>query len=214
MSWAIEKKPMIENREPIEVENLRDALTEAFRKRILLFCAHPDQGPGVKNTTYPKNLDSRIFCIGAATKDGNPWSNIGGEDTTSDFYLPGVDLGIPTDTSNVQRKAHPPERWDKYSGSSLSCALAVGLAAQILYCAQLVGYPNWEVLKGHDGMKTALERINVTKNRWLPVRTVFGDRVLHGAVGTKNKKDRLGLLVENLFANMDSYTKVHGGPTS
>ena len=201
MSWAIEEKPMTEqNREPTEVENLRQALNNATSKPILLFCAHPDNGPGVKNTTYPKNLDNRIFCIGAANKDGNRWGKIG--DETSDFYLPGVDLGIPTETSNVQRKAHPPKKWERYSGSSLSCALAVGLAAQILYCARLVGRKDWYVLKRHDRMKKALEQINVTKNRWLPVRTVFGDRSLYEVVGTQKKKDKLHLLVANFFPNM------------
>ena len=205
MSWAIEKKPMTEKgEEPTEVKNLRRALRQAADKPILLFCAHPDKGPGEKNTTYPKNLGDRIFCIGAANKDGNAWGQIG--DKTSDFYLPGVDLGIPTETSNVQRKAHPPEKWKTYSGSSLSCALAVGLAAQILYCARLVGDKNWRHLKAHDGMKKALEQINVTNNRWLPVRTVFGDRVLHEAVGTK--KDVLrSVVVEKLLDK-----KVHGIP--
>ena len=208
MSWAIEEKPGDETK---EVRALSTALSNAADAKILLFCAHPDKGHEGENNTYPKSLRSdRIFCIGAANKDGNPWPKI--TDNTSDFYLPGVDLGIPAETKDSQRKHRPPEKWKTYSGSSLSCALAVGLAAQILYCARLVEVEHkvWMYLRSHKGMKEAFGRIGKTKNNWLQVHNRFGDRYLSKSVGDKTKKLRL-LVVDKLLADMDSHTTVQAG---
>ena len=206
MSWAIEEKLGPETQ---EVKDLRTAINKAADKDILLFCAHPDKGHGGENNTYPKSLrPDRVFCIGAANKDGNAWSKI--TDKTSDFYLPGVDLGIPAETKYSQRKHHPPDKWKTYSGSSLSCALAVGLAAQILYCARLVEHKSWDYLKSHKGMKQAFGRIGMTENHWLQVRTTFGDQLLSKSVRDKTERLRL-LVVDKLLADRDSHTIVQAG---
>jgi len=211
MSWAIDEKPQAsQGQEDPGGRALRTAIGKAIDANILLFCAHPDKGPGENNTTYPKNLDiASIICIGAATSDGNPWGKIG--DSSANFYLPGVELGIPAETKDVQRKNLPPERWHKSSGSSLSCALASGLAAMILHCARLVavGYKEWQYLKSAKGMKEALGRINASKNGWLPVRTVFGGSFLMRAVSAKDQKEALRVLVERFLANMDPQAKLN-----
>lgn len=160
----------------------------------------PDKGAGEKNTTYPKAIHSdRVFSIGAATRDGNPWSKTG--DERPDFYFPGVELGIPTERVHHGRKDRPPEKWHTYSGSFLSCALASGLAALVLYCATIVPREakDWAYLQTHEGMKTAFESMNVSENRWLPVGTLFGEASVLKALRNDDKKCVLDKIVDKFL---------------
>ncbi|KAK3942694.1 hypothetical protein QBC46DRAFT_352034 [Diplogelasinospora grovesii] len=148
-----------------------------------------------------------IFCIGAATKEGHCWSRkIAGADTSCDqsFFLPGEHLGVPPHRGEPpkNKKHHPddvPARWDTYSGSSLSCALATGLAAMILHCTQLgkarASSHDWHWLRTHEGMKRAMENIGITATRWLPVRKFFGNENLAKPFGVDAKKEQLKRLV-------------------
>ncbi len=116
-----------------------------------------------------------------------------------------LDVGIKAETKHASRKNRPPEKWKKYSGSSLSCVLAAGLAAQIIYCARLVGHEKRDSLKTYDGMNAALRSINITPQKWLPVRTVFGNPELAKAIGANDKKKCLQKhVVEKLLTNVDS----------
>lgn len=186
MSWAIEPGSNALSQNP-----LRDAITDATKNNILMFCANPDKGEGYnENNTYPYQIDSHgIICTGAATHDGKAWEKIGSRDGSCRFLLPGVQLGIPVEdspfgVSGRKRQEKPPNEWQQCSGSSLSCALAAGLAGMILHCALVVGIgPNdsdptckWAWLKTASGMRSALKSINEdnTEAKWLAVRRLFG----------------------------------------
>lgn len=177
------------------------SIEKAVSKKIHLFCAMPEKGVGEKNNTYPKAIHpDKIFSIGAATRDGQPWAKTG--DEKPDFYFPGVELGIPTERADPGRRDRPPEKWPTHSGSSLSCALASGLAALILYCAKKVPceakdkkYP-----QKHEGMKEAFESINVSQNRWLHVGTIFDEASIREAVTDDVRKKILDVIVDKFLS--------------
>jgi hypothetical protein len=216
MSWAIDKVKLKDDQNDQsklqelklyeeKEEKLREAIFTAAGQGILLFCANPDKGNGPVIETFPKSSDSRVFCIGAATQDGHPWGKIAKEDETSDFYLPGVELGVRIDKSQALSKrsqpGQPPEKWRKYNGSSLACALAAGLAAMILHCTQIGGVgakdPRGQNLRTFAGMRDALQNIYVSKDKWLSVNRVFGHKELKEAVNHVDKKKKLRELVVN-----------------
>ncbi|XXH01221.1 hypothetical protein Hte_007575 [Hypoxylon texense] len=214
MSWAIEKDTTPgaggDNR-------LHNAIWKALEQNILLFCANPDRGPSYgKNDTYPKVVDpTRVFCIGAATQDGIPWGRISAQDDSSDYILPGVELGIQVESTSRKNQDDPPREWRKHSGSSLSCALATGLAAMILHCSLVTGVakidsPKWNGLRSHEGMRKAFQNIQFgqTGSKWLPVRRFF-EPALKYLDGGKNedKTQAVCNIVEHICEGIRPVTK-------
>ncbi|KAJ0275472.1 hypothetical protein COL940_008821 [Colletotrichum noveboracense] len=194
MSWAIDQSDSIQKTQEAQETQLREAITMAEDHGILLFCANPDKNkpgnlPYKSNKTYPKSLVSEqtLFCIGAATPDGKPWERIHQSDQSCDFILPGVKLRVDipelVTTSKRQGAGKPPKEWHDHSGSSLSCALAAGLAAMVLHCTLVNGLlpdgPEWTWLRSRDGMRKALQNISEEpadeRGLWLHVRSVFGE---------------------------------------
>ena len=112
MSWTIESPRDAED------EELRRAIYEAHCKEILLF------GTTYNENTYPAN-NPYITCIGGANIYGDqiPKSRKG----NTSFTFPSSDLGL-----EFQEDAD-------VEGSSISTALAAGLAALIIYCAEYTG---------------------------------------------------------------------------
>ncbi|KAJ0382587.1 hypothetical protein COL922a_012238 [Colletotrichum nupharicola] len=187
MSWAIDQSDSIQKTQEAQETQLREAITMAEDHGILLFCANPDKNkpgnlPYKSNKTYPKS-----FCIGAATPNGKPWERIHQRDQSCDFILPGVKLRVDipelVTTSKRQGAGKPPKEWHDHSGSSLSCALAAGLAAMVLHCTLVNGLlpdgPEWTWLRSRDGMRKALQNISEEpadeRGLWLHVRSVFGE---------------------------------------
>ncbi|KAI1458770.1 subtilisin-like protein [Annulohypoxylon moriforme] len=181
MSWAIDKgttfTPGNEVGDPLYIQ-----VQEALKKKILLFCANPDRGPNYNtNDTLPKAIyPNQIFCIGAATQDGIRWGQIDNDDKSCDYFLPGVELGIQVESTSRKNQDEPPKEWRKHSGSSLSCALAAGLAAMILHCSLVSGVveidsPKWKWLRSYQGMRKSFENIQIERSDsgWLPVRRFF-----------------------------------------
>ncbi|KAF5488712.1 hypothetical protein CGCF413_v013009 [Colletotrichum fructicola] len=194
MSWAIDQSDSIQKTQEAQETQLREAITMAEDHGILLFCANPDKNkpgnlPYKSNKTYPKSLVSEqtLFCIGAATPEGKPWERIHQSDQSCDFILPGVKLRVDipelVTTSKRQGAGKPPKEWHDHSGSSLSCALAAGLAAMVLHCTLVNGLlpdgPEWTWLRSRDGMRKALQNISEEpadeRGLWLHVRSVFGE---------------------------------------
>ncbi|PVH73216.1 subtilisin-like protein, partial [Cadophora sp. DSE1049] len=187
MSWAIDPIPRKNGKEDLAVRRLRTAISKAVGKyAALLFCAWPDKGAGVKNKTYPYSLETEsIFTIGAATRDGNPAPRVGDGQPT--FFLPGIELGIPLKTEAkktivdnepklYQRTGEqPPGTYQTFSGSSLSCALAAGLAAMILHCSRKVQNKQAWRLNNYEYMKMAFESIDMSEHKWLAVGQRFGN---------------------------------------
>ncbi|KAF3902437.1 hypothetical protein ABW21_db0200666 [Orbilia brochopaga] len=186
MSWAIDKTGT-EN-QPKKIKKLRAAIARAADNDILLFCANPDNGAGSETESYPKDIDAnRVFCVGAATQEGTPWAKIDPKKNSCDYFLPGVELGFQPETSSARQPNEPPGIWKTYNGSSLSCALAAGLAAMILHCALVSGKnAHYTKLKRHDGMRKAFNSIPIVPSQWLPVRRVFGQSSL--LIGTTQDK--------------------------
>ncbi|KAL1869586.1 hypothetical protein Daus18300_005440 [Diaporthe australafricana] len=200
MSWAIDNTDSDKKKE----QRLRKAITSAADENILLFCANPDRGEGYsENNTIPLRLDpARIFCIGAANQDGNPWARIATGDTSCDYYFPGVELGIQVVSSAKKNRGEPPKEWRKHSGSSLACALATGLAAMILHSSLVSGTGpedlKWKELKTRDGMNRAFKAIKVnqpTDSKWVPVRRIFGEVLKYSGSSTKIQMEKLREIV-------------------
>lgn len=209
MSWAIDKET---TPGPNDNQRLCDAIKTAAKKNILLFCANPDRGPTFKAMdTYPKAADpERVFCIGAATPDGIRWGQIDAQDTSCDYFLPGIELGIQVESTSRKNQHEPPQEWLKHSGSSLSCALAAGLAAMILHCSLVSGVavfdsPKWKWLRSYEGMSKSFKTIQVepAKSSWLPVRRFFQPAVDYINSGKNEDKARVVRdIVTKIFKEM------------
>jgi hypothetical protein len=140
------------------------------------------------------------------------WVHINPLDTSPRYLFPGVDLGIQIESTAKRNTEDPPKEWHKYSGSSLSCALAAGLAALILHCALLSGEVSygdekWEWLTQHKGMVNAFERIkamgHVSESKWLPVRKVFGNIASKANTSDDGKGVIREELVQQLLVGME-----------
>ncbi|RAK99153.1 subtilisin-like protein [Aspergillus ibericus CBS 121593] len=127
MSWTIRETEDNYN----SISALRDAIRAALDANILLFGAASDKG-AVTEIEYPCFYDRRIFRIGAATADGRVYDPTGNPQHLS-FIFPGhsvaprnpyLEKGLPIDS-------------EEKSGSSISTALAAGLAALVLHCIRL-----------------------------------------------------------------------------
>ncbi|KAJ5716939.1 hypothetical protein N7488_002585 [Penicillium malachiteum] len=79
----------------------------------------------IQDGYHPVGLP-QVFKIGSATRAGNQVNHHFGDDNHVDFILPGL---------NVLAEG---EGCESLKGSSVAAALASGLAALILYCAELV----------------------------------------------------------------------------
>lgn len=157
------------------------------------------------------------------------WGQIGAEDKSCDYFCPEVDLGIHVDSASRTNTEDPPKEWHKYSGSSLSCASAAGLAAMLLHCALVggkvsVGDPKWHWLKTARGMRNAFTRIQIegtenltSSSQWLPVRRLCGKVVSN--VANSGSDASTGLirdeLVKKLLVGMppEPFTTLHPDAT-
>lgn len=124
MSWTIEKSEENEEKKKALID-LDDALEEAAKKDILMFCAARDEGlENPKQVPYPAaSRTKNIMIIGAAGPSGtiSAWVN----PNAIHFLFPGIDL----------RSARPdwmPPEMPTVDGSSTATALASGLAALLL----------------------------------------------------------------------------------
>ncbi len=152
------------------VKMLKAAIDLAIENNIILFCSAEDKGENsTTGLTYPKCINTyRVISIGAATATGGAWEWSGHGEV--DFLLPGHELRIPGFEDQVanHEKGH--------SGSSLATALAAGLAALILHCAELCSHEKCEELIDIDKMLQAFRQFNVDlkeKSLFIRIWTVF-----------------------------------------
>ncbi|GKZ32277.1 hypothetical protein AbraIFM66950_001570 [Aspergillus brasiliensis] len=182
MSWAIEKEVMHADGEQARI--FRTTMRKAVEDhQILLFCANPDKGSAAENDTYPTKIDpALVFCVGAARRDGVPWNEINPADKSCDLLLPGVELSMPEESSVEDSKGLSPDEYRKYNGSSLSCALAAGLAAILLHVANTVREDSeqWKGLRSKNGMEKAFQSLGKTTHGWIPVERSLGNSLLGG----------------------------------
>lgn len=180
MSWTITAQTS--NEQSKDFKELGDAIAEAANANILMFCSASDEG-AKQTDTYPSKATKNIFKIGGADIHGNLYKPVGDIDEV-EFILPGklVKTESLSDSTiqNVQYR----------TGSSIATALAAGLAALILYCAQIrilraggtdeiKAKSDFEKLKQHGWMKIALHTIrrpDGNNKKYLPVWEVFGNK--------------------------------------
>lgn len=222
MSWAIDDNV------PSDVKkSLSQAIRDAIEKNILIFCANPDKGAEyVNNSTYPYHVEKeRIFCIGAAGRNGKRWDWIDEKDKSCTYLLPGVDLDIHVETAQpvlptvhaVPIESPQAVRYTreqrKQSGSSLACALAAGLAAMILHCSRVTGASSSEIdyLRTYEGMKSALDSLYpdggasaaaAGEGQWLPVSCLPSGKSFSHISSTDKKMTVLQERVIKFLENM------------
>jgi Subtilase family len=200
MSWSIDKDSR--GTENPEVSRLQEVIREAGEGKggtTLMFCAWPDKiTVGSENTTYPKALAPHlVFDIGAAERYGGKADSVASG--KPNFLLPGTNLNFPvkSDTRNVGRA---PITEESYTGSSLSCALASGLAAMVLYCARKVKHERAESLRNHEAMKRALNNLTTNADGSIVVRETLGHPAISSSsIEPKKKREVLQKLVTGLF---------------
>ncbi|KAK2728384.1 intracellular serine protease [Colletotrichum kahawae] len=176
-------RPSMEQR---DIQALGDAIDDAAKAGILIFCsASDDIQAGAMDTLPYQKQPGHIFRIGAATylgqRDGHT------EDVKRiDYFFPGNQVA----EAKNPRSSEPV----KYHGSSVGTALATGLASLLIYCARITehrladekGQESSRVastcvgladaLRLQKNMKQALD--NIKSSQWadakyLPVWAIF-----------------------------------------
>ncbi|KAG9233405.1 peptidase S8/S53 domain-containing protein [Amylocarpus encephaloides] len=147
MSLSIESERMDDAR-----MKLNKAIQEASNKGIVIFCSCGDGRP--RNSTSLE-ADDNTITIGAANSAGNPPDYVGRRPKI--FLLPGVDIGAQGVVG---------------SGSSISTALAAGLAGLILHLNQVSFQMDHVELR--KKVKTIFERMRQSEdNPFLEVWRYF-----------------------------------------
>ncbi|KAI8268269.1 Major intracellular serine protease [Colletotrichum sp. SAR11_239] len=137
-------RPSMEQR---DIQALGDAIDDAAKAGILMFCsASDDIQAGAMDTLPYQKQPGYIFRIGAATylgqRDGHT------EDVKRiDYFFPGNQVA----EAKNPRSSEPVKYHD---GSSVGTALAAGLASLLMYCARITEHRLAEK-KGQEGSRVA-----------------------------------------------------------
>jgi len=167
MSWSIDAS--------IDIPGLNDAFRDAEEANIIMFCASIDRGPTVTDQTYPGRT-KKCIKIGASTAKGHRLTWVSKED--SDFLAPGEGIQ-PAETHLWSQQSDP-------FGSSVSTALAAGLAGVLLYCDRLLlGNPRTnyrsegsvDLLRIRGNMKKVFTNLANNESRFLEVTDFFPQKV-------------------------------------
>jgi hypothetical protein len=233
MSWSIKKLAKSKTSSTANVGNLQtpeekaikalqDAIERARNDNILMFCSAADDIQVVGKDSLPfSKAPDYIFRIGAALPKGQ--RDPASEDANSiSYFFPGnqvADAWNPRSAKTVEY----------HDGSSVSTALAAGLASLIMYCTNVVREyheaaatagqnqnrrvlekrEGWaKKLRVHDNMRKAFDNINQKEHedkKFLPVWHVFGNATerIKNVKGEKNI-DELDDLVTQLCSNLEA----------
>jgi len=208
-------KPTFETNAIRMLEEAIDAVVEA---KILMFCSASDdiQAGGMDSLPYRK-APKYIFRIGAALALGqrDPHSE---DKENIDYFFPGNQVAEAWNPRSAETVKY-------HDGSSVSTALAAGLASLIIYCTIIMrtyhkaktsslnpqNYNRFkefvEALKDRDKMKRVFD--NIESGRWedkkyLPVWDVFGPATekINEAVEGVKKLEQLDALVMDLCSKL------------
>ena len=172
ISWTIQKYQR--NKNGKHLARLEDALGQAAKKDILVFCSAPDIGKAAMSTFgnhYPfgcATLSQSIFKIGAARADGSIYEQTGNYDDVH-FIFPGHHIQYRENDSIEVDDSMP------RTGSSVATALAAGLAALIIHCVRLGAiYHHYRKgdRKGNDPLVITEATLRAIK-KIQPMRDVF-----------------------------------------
>lgn len=217
MSWTIRDAAEGSSKAPKgsedqHMERLRQAIDEAKSENILMFCSASDDIKDRSTDFLPYNRAQGykgIFRIGAAGPSGQR------ETTTEDqgeisWFFPGNQVAEAINPRSVKILEY-------HSGSSVSTALAAGLASLIMYLPrvlqahyELAGGKNSEAaskfaaysrkLRERDNMKKAFDNIKDESHedkKFLPVWHMFGrraDRILESSSAGGKVENHWGVL--------------------
>jgi hypothetical protein len=207
-------KDLAESERDPDLEDLRAAIGEAVKAKILIFCsANDDISLKAKDFLPYQKASNYIFRIGAADPHGKP-DNVSEDYDAMNFYLPGNNVA---ETENPT--AVTPIKY--HTGASVSTALAAGLASLIIYCGTLgqVYYDSIgdkqraeefarkrNGLKERNNLETAFQSIKFEgwdRPKYLPVWGEFGDAAASiGNEGGKPKLEALTTLVHKLSSSI------------
>ncbi|KAJ0419144.1 hypothetical protein BJY00DRAFT_324506 [Aspergillus carlsbadensis] len=123
MSWTIPAK----SSNPQDTESFQMAIADAVKQKKPVFCAlRESEDALIAQGFYPVAL-GQVFRIGSATKTGNLVKTQSGDEKSVQFILPGLEVLLDNE-----------EEIRTHNESYVATALAAGLAALILFCADLV----------------------------------------------------------------------------
>lgn len=124
MSWTVDSP---KGKTKAEFDKV---LGKAEEKNILLFCSSPDQGD-FSSDHYPTAWGpDKVFRIGASQADGHAYSLV--QRDKVDYIFPGVDV-VRANNRHIRFRGLDDDK--SFTGSSVSTALASGLAALVLWLA-------------------------------------------------------------------------------
>lgn len=197
--------------EEVAMDALQKAIEKAKSRNILMFCSAADDIQLLGRESLPFSAASDcILRIGAALPKGqrDPTSE---DFNTISYFFPGNQVA----EARNPRSSKPVEYHD---GSSVSTALAAGLASLIIYCTHVVKtyyddsrpFTDWALkLRNHKNMRTAFDNINspdYDDKKFLPVWKTFGDATerINNAQGEKKKIVELENLVRILCHKLEA----------
>jgi hypothetical protein len=205
MSWTI-KKPMSKEDERM----WETTFSEAARKKVLLFCSATDRGK-VDDVSYPHSCrPADTFRIGAATESRGMWEMVSGKDKV-DFALPGKDVLLSgdetvspsTESGSLGDGANNTHPFEAHTGSSVSTALAAGLAALILECVRIGRIETVAQDAGNGNVVAGVAADNTILRSDLDViRTKKGMEKAFRSIGTSHQTEDKFINVEELFAEV------------
>ena len=203
--WKSDNVPYEEDKMSIYERNLgllRTAIENAVKgdTRLLICSAADDLRLGGDNTLPYNGAQTQILRIGSTGPVANrdQGSGSGGSIT---YYLPGNQVA-------EERGPHSSKPIVYHNGSSVSTALAAGLASLIMYCchclysceagsdSQAFAY----ALRTHTNMRTAFDNIN-SYGKWkddlkiVPVWSMFGEKG-DQLLKAKTNQDKIKVLDE------------------
>lgn len=213
MSWTIDK-PQGEIK-----KRLDQALENACSKGILMFCSSPDEGNYGSGDPYPSAYAAeKFFRIGASQADGHAYSWVPFEKV--DYIFPGVEV-VQANKKDI--KLRGVEDRKAGTGSSISTALAAGLAALVIWFV-IIGARYSRDEHREDGagldskdiediqdikrMDEAFQKLGVSresKTKFIEIWTVLDDRTkalkdLHGDDDIRAARQVIHKLARNLIA--------------
>lgn len=213
MSWTI-NEPQNELKTKFD-----EALSNASQKGILMFCSSPDEG-NYSGEHYPTAYGpDKFFRIGASQADGHAYSWVSLDKV--DFLFPGVDV-VQANKKDIKLRGVEDRKAE--TGSSISTALAAGLAALVLWFVIIGAKYSWDENQGSFGgdgldvndvraiqnikaMKQAFKKLGASREsneKFIEIWSVLDDRArtlkdLHGDQNVKLARQVIYKLARNLI---------------
>jgi hypothetical protein len=122
MSWTIKKIKSGQGKNQEAINTLDLAIQDAARNDIIMVCAVEDQAHYGNDDIFPQKSDTRkLMVVGSANENGDRSQDV--SENSFDYLFPG-EISIPGMLGETD------------VGSSVAAAIAAGMAAMILWCAE------------------------------------------------------------------------------